>query len=178
MRAGIVTRGILYDIPRLRGTDHVTLDDPIHSWDLIDAAASQNVEPRPGDAVVIRGNRPGFFAQNPEYERWGAPRPGVHASALEFFHETRASMVIWDVMDASGQEEYGNRLVLPDGSSIAFPVHLIAIPHMGLALVDNAALEELAETCLRYDRYEFLVLVAPLIVPGGTGSAVNPIAVL
>jgi len=50
------------------------------------------------------------------------------------------------------------------------------IPHMGLPLLDNANFERLAEACAEEGRYEFLLVVAPLIVEGGTGSPVNPIA--
>jgi hypothetical protein len=56
-------------------------------------------------------------------------------------------------------------------------VHL-AIPAYGVALVDQAKLDVLAATCKRLGRYEFLLSVAPLLLAGGTGSPVNPIAVL
>ena len=38
-------------------------------------------------------------------------------------------------------------------------------------------LEALAATCEELGRWEFLLVVAPLRVQGGTGSPVNPIAV-
>ena len=49
---------------------------------------------------------------------------------------------------------------------------------MGLALLDNAQLEPLAAVCAELGRWEFLLVVAPLVIPGGTGSPVNPIALL
>jgi len=58
------------------------------------------------------------------------------------------------------------------------PVHLLAINAMGMPLLDNLDLEALSEACAEAGTYEFLLVVAPLIVPGGTGSPVNPIAVL
>jgi hypothetical protein len=57
-------------------------------------------------------------------------------------------------------------------------VHCVAIPYMGLPLLDNAQLEPLAAACAELGRWEFQLVVAPLVIPGGTGSPVNPIAVL
>jgi hypothetical protein len=48
---------------------------------------------------------------------------------------------------------------------------------MGLHLLDQANLEDLAEECVRRQRWEFYFTVAPLTVPGGTGSPVNPLAI-
>ena len=177
MSQGIVTRGVLYDIPRLRGSDHVSLDSPIHGWDLEDAARAQGVEPRPGDAVLIRGGMERFLEANPEHNRMGAPMPGVHASCLEFLHEHDASLLGWDMLDASDQG-YPGTIPTPSGTLASWPVHFVALPYMGMPLLDNAYLEPLAGACSEASRYEFLFLTAPLIVPGGTGSPVNPIAVL
>ena len=48
---------------------------------------------------------------------------------------------------------------------------------MGMPLLDNANFEELAATCAELGRWEFQLVIAPLVVEGGTGSPVNPIAV-
>jgi hypothetical protein len=58
------------------------------------------------------------------------------------------------------------------------PPTRVAIPYMGLPLLDNARLEALASACAEESRWEFLLVVAPLVIPGGTGSPVNPIALL
>ena len=61
--------------------------------------------------------------------------------------------------------------------SARIPIHEVVIPHMGLPLLDNANFEELSNMCRKYNRYEFLLVIAPLVVNGGTGSPVNPIAI-
>jgi kynurenine formamidase len=61
---------------------------------------------------------------------------------------------------------------------VSSPVHVLAITAMGMPLLDNLDLELLSEACARAKRYEFMLVIAPLIVPGGTGSPVNPIALL
>ncbi|HJM75482.1 MAG TPA: cyclase family protein [Dehalococcoidia bacterium] len=164
---GIVTRGVLYDIPRLRGTDHVTVDAPVHGWDLEDAAKAQGIEPRAGDAVLIRSGAAPFWDANPDFQFSFPPNsPGVHASVLEFLHGTDAALLGWDLQEAGGQDLPG-RIV----------VHEVAIPYMGLPLLDNADYEELAEVCAELGRWEFQLVIAPLVVVGGTGSPANPIAI-
>jgi kynurenine formamidase len=174
-RHGIVTRGVLYDIPRLRGTEYVETGHPVHGWDLLDAAAAQGVEPAPGDAVLIRSGHGRYFELHPdEKPPFGSPS-GVHCSALEFLFETDAAVLAWDWQDAPIADQ-GIPNPLP--ITTALHVHHIAIPYMGLPLIDNADLEELARACAEAGRWEFQFICAPLVLLGGTGSPVNPLAVL
>ncbi|MBI5288180.1 MAG: cyclase family protein [Chloroflexi bacterium] len=167
-REGIVTRGVLYDVARHRGVYYVTAQEPVHWWELEHIAKAQGVEPQAGDAVLVRMGAPAFWAANPEFgPAWQAP--GLHASALEFLFGHDAALLGWDLMEAPGQEEY---------RAHALPIHSIAIPYMGLPLLDNANFEELAVACSGAGRWEFMVTIAPLVVIGGTGSPVNPIALL
>ena len=65
----------------------------------------------------------------------------------------------------------------PSGiEGVAYPLHRLAIAGLGVHMFDNCDLEALSEAAAGYDRWEFLLTVAPLPVPGGTGSPVNPIA--
>ena len=165
-RDGILTRGVLYDVPRFRGTDYVSRGEPVHGWELADVAAAQGIEPRPGDAVLIRSGTEPYWSANPPSEGDAIMRrPGVHLSATEFLHEQQAALLVWDQHDASDQ-----------GYARRNPVHLAAIVYLGLPLLDNANLERLADACAERGRYEFMLSVAPLVVRGGTGSPVNPIA--
>ena len=175
---GIVTRGVLYDVPRHRGTDFVTIDAPVHGWELADIAAAQGVEPMPGDAVIVRSGANAFYASRPEFEMgMFNEMPGVHATAIEFLYDHDAALLVWDLLDA-GQQDLGYGLPRPDGDAVKVPIHEIVIPYMGMPLLDNANLDDLADACAESGRYEFLLMVAPLRVRGGTGSPVNPIAVI
>ncbi len=165
---GITTRGVLLDIPRLRGTSHVTLDQPIRGWELEAAAASEGVDLRPGDAVIVYGGRTAFFAANHASVPGVPPSPGLHVDCAPVLRRHDAALLAWDMMDAS-----------PSGYEV-FPglsVHVLTIVFMGLPLLDNAHLEPLAEACRAEGRWEFLLTVNPLNIRGGTGSPVNPIAV-
>jgi kynurenine formamidase len=81
----------------------------------------------------------------------------------------------------------GSALLGSDGDSdarpspvagIVSPIHALALNAMGMPLIDNMSLEDLAVACADLDRWEFLFAMAPLRIPGGTGSPVNPLAVL
>ncbi len=174
---GIVTRAVLYDVPRFRGTSHVKVGAPVHGWELHDIAAAEGVEPRAGDAVVVRSGANAFYEENGDLGLGDFDRmPGVHASALEFLHGTDAALLVWDLLDA-GHPEYPGGFRTGDNRTVSLPIHEIAIPYMGMPLLDNADLDALAATCEELGRWEFLLMVAPLAVQGGTGSPVNPIAV-
>ena len=61
---GILTRGVLLDVPRHRGTSYVTLDSPVHGWELEDIAQAQGVQIRPGDAVMVYSGREAYAADH------------------------------------------------------------------------------------------------------------------
>jgi len=173
-RAGIVTRGVLYDIPRLRGTGWVEPGAPVHGWELADAAAACGVEPRAGDAVVIRCGRGAYEAAHPDAASFTLPA-GVHASCVEFLASTEAALLMWDWQDAPTDQQG-----LPNPLPIDHPLHVhnVVLPYLGMPIVDNADLEPIAEACTELGRWEFLLTVAPLVLEGATGSPVNPIALL
>ncbi|HEX2171759.1 MAG TPA: cyclase family protein, partial [Dehalococcoidia bacterium] len=162
-REGITTRGVLLDVPRFRGEPYVAFEKPVHGWELEDICAAQGVTVEPGDALVVYSGREAWQAERPG-TGYVAPRPGLHASCLPFLRDHDVSVLAWDMMD-----------VTPTGYDIPWTVHG-AIFAYGIALLDNALLEPLANACAEEGRYEFLLTLAPLRVRGGTGSPVNPIA--
>ena len=173
-RDGIVTRGVLYDIPRLRGTDSVEPGAPVHGWELADAAAAAGITPTAGDAVLIRSGYGPYYAAATERPGFGGAA-GVHASCVEFLHDTEASMLVWDMQDAPSADQ---GIPNPRGIPIALHVHHILLPYMGMPILDNADFEALAPACAAAQRWEFQFVVAPLVIPRGTGSPVNPLAIL
>ncbi|MYH76276.1 MAG: cyclase family protein [Acidimicrobiaceae bacterium] len=174
-RDGIVTRGVLLDVPRYRGQPFVTFEEPVHGAELEAIAESQGVEIEPGDAVAVYCGREEWSRR---HGPWGGmtgagslpsasdERPGLHASCLRFIRETDTAVLVWDMMDLT-----------PYGLAIPWAVHAAAWA-FGVALVDNALLEPLSHACEQEGRYEFQLVVAPLQIPGGTGSPVNPLAIL
>jgi kynurenine formamidase len=164
-RDGIVTRAVLLDIPSYRGVPYVDDGQPVHAHELRAAAAAQRSEIRPGDAVVVYSGRAAYERdKGPWYA--GTTCPGLHASCLWFLKETDCSALVWDMQD-----------VRPTGyeGELGFTVHASSYA-LGIVLVDNAQLEVAAQVCAEEQRHEFMLTIAPLVMRGGTGSPVNPIA--
>ena len=162
---GILTRGVLLDVPRHRNAPYATLDSPVHGWELAEIAEAQGVEIKPGDAVMVYSGREAYAAERGGNWAGEAARPGLHASCLPFVRDNDIAILGWDMMDAS-PNEYG----------VPWSVHGVIFAY-GVALLDNALLEPLADACAEEGRYEFMLTINPLKVIGGTGSPVNPIAV-
>ena len=59
----------------------------------------------------------------------------------------------------------------------ASPIHALQIASMGMVCADSLQFEEVVKVCEEERRWEFLVVAAPLRLPGGTGSLINPIAI-
>lgn len=162
-KEGITTRGVLLDVAKHRGEPFVTEEKPVHGWELEEVAAAQGVTLEPGDAVLVHSGREAWHAAHPEWQ--GGPLgPGLHASTLPFLRDNDVSVLGWDMMDQS-----------PNEYDIAWTVHGALFAY-GVALLDNALLQPLAEACAEEGRYTFMLTIAPLRVRGGTGSPCNPIA--
>src|SRR6266851_2342097 len=130
---------------------------------LLDVAQAQGVQIEPGDALIVYGGREAWDRVNPQWGS-GTSRPGLHASCLPFIRDHDVALLVWDMMDFQ-----------PNGYDLAWSVHGVIFAY-GVGLVDNALLEPLAAACAAEGRYEFLLMVLPLVVPGGTGSPLNPVA--
>ena len=165
---GIVSRGVLLDVPRSRGVpwlepgEHVTVDD------LVVAERDQHVQIGQGDIVLVRvGHRQRRDQQGPLDATEG--RAGLHPTLLPVLAQRR--------IGALGSD--GNNDTAPSAAAgIDFPVHVLAINALGLHLLDYLQFAELAEACATVDRWSFLCIITPLRLPTGTGSPVNPIAIL
>jgi hypothetical protein len=112
-RSGIVTRGVLLDVPRFRGTPYVTHDRPVHGDELEDIAAAQGITVSRGDAAFVYSGRDAWDAVNQpwgsETTAEGAPfRPGLHASCLSFLRDHDCAVLGWDMLD--GRAARGPRL--------------------------------------------------------------------
>jgi len=165
---GIVGRGVLLDVPRSRGVpwlepgDHVTIDD------LLAAEQDQGVQVGRGDIVFVRvGHRRRRIERGP----WDAARTraGLHPTVLLMLAKREIAVLGGD----------SNNDTAPSAvTGVDFPVHVLAVNALGLHLLDYLQFTELAAACGAAGRWSFLCVIAPLRLPTGTGSPVNPIAVL
>jgi len=164
---GIVSRGVLLDIPALRRKEWLEPGEAVFPEDLEAAERAAGVRVEEGDILVLYTGR---WLRRDRLGPWGMDvgLAGLHAACLPWLHDRGVAAIACD----------GVSDVIPSGfNTIDLPIHRIGIPIIGLHLLDNCGLEELAQACRERSRWEFMFLVAPLRVPGGTGSPVNPIAV-
>ncbi|MBT5476877.1 MAG: cyclase family protein, partial [Chloroflexi bacterium] len=55
--------------------------------------------------------------------------------------------------------------------------HQVGIVGLGLWILDNAWLDDLAEECRKRGKWEFMISILPLKMPTVTGSPVNPMVI-
>jgi len=167
MKGGIFTRGILVDIPRLKGVPYLEPGTPIYPEDLEAWEKFARVKVAPGDALLVRTGR---WARRAAKGPWPAADPwaGLHASCARWL---RARDVAVLGSDSAGE-------VRPTGvEGMRGPVHTLVLVTLGVPILDNCDLEALGNAAQQRKRWEFLLTAAPLAAPGATGSALNPMAV-
>ena len=166
VKDGVVTRGVLLDIAKLKGVDWLEAGEPVFPEDLEAAEAAQGVKVTEGDALVVRL---GWYKRRQEAGPLDTPdRPGLHAACLPWLKERGVSLLVADASQDVSPSGYTN----PGG-----PIHVVGIVFMGLWLIDAANCEQLTEMCQKLGRWDFMFLVAPLRWDKATGSPVNPLAI-
>jgi kynurenine formamidase len=168
LRSGIVTRGVLLDVPALRGVDALAPGDPVFPDELEAAEERAGLRVQSGDVLFVRTGRWRWREAHGPWDVHTTGLAGLDASCLPWLHGR----------DVAALGSDGVSDVLPSRvDGVAMPVHTVAIVAMGLHLLDNLDLEALAGACAEERRWEFLLTVAPLVLRRGTASPVNPIAV-
>ena len=167
IKNGVFTRGVLIDIPRLKGVPYLEPGTPIYIEDLEAWEAQAGARVGPGDALFVRT---GVWARRAVEGPWlrgrseGGRSAGLHPSVIPWLKERDIAIM------GSDHPHYVSPSNLPGA------IHDFALLHLGMNLFDNLDLEALAETAAELDRWEFLLTAAPLPIVGGTGSPINPLA--
>jgi len=167
---GIVGRGVLLDIPRLRGVKWLEPGDAVRREELEAAEKAQGVALGEGDIFLSRTGhhrrRLELGPWNPDYE--GEGRAGLHVDTIPLLHERKVAVFLPD----------GDGETVPcNVEGMSYPIHALQITAMGMVCADSLQFEELVSVCEEEKRWEFMVVAAPLRLPGGTGSLFNPIAI-
>ena len=167
LHGGIVTRGVLLDIPALRGVDALAPGEPVFPDDLEAAETRAGLQVRAGDVLFVRTGR---WRWRDEHGPWdlASRAAGLDAACLPWLRDR----------DVAALGSDGISDVMPSRvDGVPMPIHTVAIVALGLHLMDNLDFEALATACAEEGRWEFLLAVAPLVLRRGTASPVNPIAV-
>jgi kynurenine formamidase len=165
---GIAGRGVLLDIPRLRGVPWLEPGDHVTPGDITAAERDQGVRIGQGDILLVRV---GHQRRRKECGAWDAAaiRAGLHPSVMSLLAERQIAVLGSD----------SNNDTAPSvAEGVEFPVHVLAINALGLLLLDYLQFDGLVRLCEEAGRWSFLCVIAPLRLTTGTGSPVNPIAIL
>ena len=164
MKNGLVTRAVLIDMPRLKGVPYLEPGTKLYQEDIEAWEEYAGVTVGSGDALLLRTGRwTRRLETGPTREM-----SGWDASVMPFLAERDIALLGADSVHEAPGSVPGLRVN---------PIHRFAIVSRGMNLLDNLDLDAAAETAARLNRWEFMLVVAPLRVPGGTGSPVNPIAI-
>lgn len=167
---GIIGRGVVLDVPAALGQEHLAADHAITPEELAAAERAQGVTVGSGDILLISTGRDARrSAGRGALDPFGQGLAGLHPRCLRYLSEREVA-----VLGSDGISD----LLPPRPGHWSFPVHQIGIVGMGLHLIDNVRLDRLLAACREAGRYAFLFTAAPLRIPGGTGSPINPVAVL
>jgi len=167
VKNGIFTRGILIDIPRLKGVPYLEPGTPIYVEDLEAWERRTGVRVSAGDALFVRT---GVWARRKAVGPWlrgraeGGRSAGLDPSVIPWLKQRDIALL------GSDHPQY----VSP--SNLKGAVHDFALLYLGVHLFDNLDLEALGDAAAARNRWEFLLTAAPLPIRGGTGSPLNPIA--
>jgi kynurenine formamidase len=166
MADGVVGRGVLLDVARAAAVEFYDSGDVVTVGDLEAAETAQRVRVGEGDVLVVAWGREARRKAKKGFDGFS----GLHPECLPWLQDRKVAILgsdgISDPMPFLGTPQW------------PFPVHQIAITAMGLALIDNVATARLSERCAAVGRWEFFFTMGPLRIARGTGSPVNPVAVL
>ena len=163
---GIVTRGVLMDIPRLKGVEYLEPGTRIYSEDLDAWAKKAGIKVEPGDAVLVRTGRWALRDSKGPYDV--SKLAGLYITSAKWLKDRDVAILGGD----------GAQDVRPSAiEGITEPIHALSLIAMGMPIFDSLDLEAVAREAARRNRWEFLVIAAPAAIPGATGSQFNPIAV-
>jgi kynurenine formamidase len=167
VKNGIVTRGVLIDIPRLRGVEYLEPGEPVYTQEIEAWEKKVGVKVGPGDAIFLHTGR---WIRRAKVGPWDpARRAGFHISVAPWLKARDVA-----ILSSDGAHDVQPSMVQAYHPQ---PLHAFAIVGLGAILLDSQDLTAVAETAARLNRWEFMLTVAPIAVTGGTGSPVNALAI-
>ncbi len=166
LKNGIITRGLLIDIPRLKGVPYLEPGTPVYVEDLEAWEKKAGVKVASGDAIFLRTGR---WARRVAVGPWpvGQRAAGFHASVAPWIKARGVAFVGGD----AAQDVVPSMV-----EGVNLPVHTLLLTGLGINLLDNQDLEAVGEKAAKLNRWEFMLTIAPVPVTGGTGFPLNALA--
>ncbi len=163
---GLVTRGVLIDWPRFKNVPYMDDDEAIYAEDLDAWEKKTGVKIESGDCVLLRTGRWKRVAEKGPLN-FNEKAPGLYASCAKWLKERDVALFGSDAV----QDVRPSRV-----EGVNQPIHQLLLVAVGTPLFDNCDLEAASDQAAKLKRSTFCMTVAPLRVPGATGSPFNPLA--
>jgi len=162
----LLTRGVLLDVAAAKGVDTLPAGYGVTAEDLRQAAERADVELQQGDVALIRTGWARHFDNAATYLGQTDGVPGPTVDAAEWL---AAAGVRTTGADTTAYEQ-----IRPGAGHSILPVHRVLLVEAGIHIIEHLNLEAASEQRLT----EFLFVMAPLRIVGGTGSPIRPVAVV
>ena len=160
------TRGVLFDMPKLRGVAYLGDDEASYPEDLEAWEKKAGFRLESGDAMLVRTGR-WLRVKEKGPLNLNMAAPGLYASCAKWMRERGVAILGSDVV----QDVRPSRI-----EGVDQPIHQLGLPALGCPLIDNCDLDAVSEAAAQRRRWTFLLTINPLRIPGATGGPVNPIA--
>ena len=166
---GIVGRGVLLDIARLKGVKWLEQGYVITPADLDAACAKQGVTVGAGDILYFRTGWRTKFKEEKDAHAFMAGEPGIGLDCCQWLYDRDVAVIAsdnWAIEVLPGEIE-----------TELLPVHMVLIRDMGMTLGEILDLDELADDCAADGVWEFLTASPPIKFTNAVGSPSNPLAI-
>jgi len=167
--AGVVSRGVLLDIARLKDEPRLKPGTVITPDDLEAAERAQGVRVERGDVLLVRTGHLSVFKSDGDRVGYMRMMPGLGMACATWLHGREIAAVATDTNAVE---------VIPfEDARTPLPLHLICLRDLGLTLGEMFDLDALADDCAADHVWEFFFTAPALRVSGGIGSPLNPLAI-
>lgn len=165
---GVFAPAVFLDIPHSRGVPWLMPGEGVSADDLEQVVNRSGIPHQVGDVVVISTGRDARVESRGEHDPIVDGNPGLLPSAVEWIHEWQPALLITDVQCD---------VMLPHVAPHPMPLHVLCLVALGIHLVDNARLDNLASRCQEQERYRFALALGVIPIPHATGAPVSPVAI-
>lgn len=159
----IVGRGVMIDIAKQMGVDHLSAGQPITSDDIKAAMKAQDVSVNEGDIVLLHtGYTDAKLKSEPQL--WAGSIPGITNEAAVFLAGLKPTAV--------GADTWGLGAVPPRAGDKIFYDHVVLLKQNGIYILETMNTGRLADESV----HEFMFVLGQARLKGAVQMIINPVA--